>query len=170
MKYIEALEFTEICMSEISVFLAGGITGTKDWQKDLIKKIDYLDITIINPRRKKFDLQDKKQSTIQIPWEFEYLRFADFIVFYFCKETVCPIALFELGVHSTFNKPLIVGMDKDYSRRIDVEIQMKLARPEIEIVYSLNDVAKQVDYWHRFLSEKTKMFSVKPMETIGMYD
>ena len=170
MKYIEAIESIPIEANEISVFLAGGITGTIDWQKDLIKKIDYLNLTIINPRRKQFDLKNKKESKLQIVWEFEYLRFADFIVFYFCKETVCPIALFELGTHSTSNKPLIIGMDKDYIRRVDVEIQMKLARPEIEIVYSLDDVAKQVDYWHRFMSNKTRMFKLKPIETVGIKD
>ena len=170
MKYIEAIDSVNVETNEISVFLAGGITGTSDWQKELIKKIKHLDLTILNPRRKQFDLNDPKQSVSQIVWEFDYLRIADFIIFWFCKETVCPITLYELGTHSMLNKPLIIGIDKEYKRKIDVEVQMKLARPEIEIVYSLDDVAKQVDYWHRFLSNKTRMCNLKPMETIGIKD
>ena len=42
------------------------------------------------------------------------------------------------------NKPIFVGMHPEYQRRQDVEIQTKLAKPEIEIVYSLQELANQV--------------------------
>jgi len=40
--------------------------------------------------------------------------------------------------------PLAIGVHKNYARRIDIEIQVKLRRPEIAVVYSLEDLAKQV--------------------------
>ena len=42
------------------------------------------------------------------------------------------------------SKPIFIGVDPKYQRRQDVEIQTKLARPEIEIVYSLEDLANQI--------------------------
>jgi hypothetical protein len=32
----------------------------------------------------------------------------------------------------------------DYQRRLDIELQTKLTRPDIKIVYSLYELAKQV--------------------------
>ena len=40
------------------------------------------------------------------------------------------------------NKPLFVGAHPNYARRQDVEIQTSLVRPDIQIVYSLEDVLK----------------------------
>ena len=48
-------------------------------------------------------------------------------------------------MHGNSGKRLIfVGMDKEYERKQDVVIQTKLARPEIKIVYSLEDLAQQI--------------------------
>ena len=44
-------------------------------------------------------------------------------------------------------KPLIVGVHPDYVRKKDIEIQTSLARPEIQIVYNLDDVINGI---HRF--------------------
>lgn len=76
--------------------------------------------------------------------EFDKLRKADFISFWFPSETICPIVLYELGAHSISTKPLVIGLDPEYKRRQDVEIQTKLVRPEIEIVYDLNSLANNI--------------------------
>jgi hypothetical protein len=41
-------------------------------------------------------------------------------------------------------KLIVIGMDPAYPRRQDVEIQMKLIRPDIKIVYSLSDLAEEI--------------------------
>ena len=41
-------------------------------------------------------------------------------------------------------KPIIVGIDPEYSRRADVEIQLQLRRPEITPVYSIADLAGSI--------------------------
>jgi len=42
------------------------------------------------------------------------------------------------------HRSLFVGMDEKYERQQDVLIQTKLARPEIEIAYSLEDLSVQI--------------------------
>ncbi len=42
------------------------------------------------------------------------------------------------------HKPIFVGVHPDYQRRKDVEIQTQLVRPEVKVVYSLEDLAQQV--------------------------
>ena len=39
---------------------------------------------------------------------------------------------------------LFVGVHPDYLRRMDVETQTLLVRPEVTIVYSVEDLAQQV--------------------------
>ena len=55
--------------------------------------------------------------------------------------------MYELGKQSVGKKPLFIGIDSDYQRKKDVEIQTRLVRPEIKIVYSLNDLASQIKEW-----------------------
>ena len=144
MNYIEAP--TEYNPQDLgrSLFMAGGITGCPDWQQDLVKMLSDTDITILNPRRANFPIQDPKAADLQIRWEYFALRDAMAISFWFPKETICPIVLYELGAFSTHTKSIFVGVHPEYQRRQDVEIQMRLARPDLSIVYSLQDLASQL--------------------------
>ena len=151
MNYVEAPQ-EPASFSIPSVFLAGTITGSSDWQTEICQKIKDLNITVFNPRRKNFPIHDPKAAEAQITWEYNYLRKVTFISFWFAKETIGPIVLFELGAHSMTTKPLVVGVDPEYPRRQDVEIQMKLIRPELKIVYSLDDVATQIQYQTNYYS------------------
>ena len=129
-----------------SLFLAGGITNCPDWQQDLIKLLkDQDDLVIYNPRRKNFPIHDPNAAKQQITWEYNYLKQCDMISFWFSKGSLNPIVLYELGMHGNSSDRLIfVGMDEEYERKQDVIIQTKLARPEIKVVYSLEDLAKQI--------------------------
>lgn len=143
MIYIEALNEPKHFIRR-SLFLAGGITGCPDWQADVVGLLKDSDIVVFNPRRKDFPIHDPNAARKQIEWEHEYLRMADAILFWFPCETLCPIVLYELGAWSMTAKPLAVGIHPDYQRRQDVEIQTKLARPDVAIVYSLPDLVKLV--------------------------
>ena len=127
-----------------SIFLAGTITGAKfDWQKQITESLKDFDIIVFNPRREKKP-EDEAGIREQIEWEFERLRLADIISFWLSPETVEPISLFEMGAHTMTNKPIIIGMDPNYPRRIDVEVQVPLVRPDIPIVYSLKDLSDKI--------------------------
>ena len=130
----------------IKLFLAGGITNCPPWQDELIELIKGADIlTVYNPRRKNFPIHDPHAAEEQITWEYNHLRDADSISFWFSKGSLNPIVLLELGKYGlASNKQIFVGIDPDYERKQDVVIQTKLARPHVRIVYSLFDLADQI--------------------------
>lgn len=130
---------------EFSLFLAGGITGCPDWQSDMKGRLSGIDgLVLLNPRRKDFPIGDPGAALAQITWEFEHLRKATAISFWFPKETLCPIVLYELGAWSMVKKPIFVGVDPEYKRRQDVKIQTKLIRPRVEIFYSLYALSEYI--------------------------
>ena len=128
----------------LSLFLAGGITNCGNWQQDMVKLLAHTDLTLVNPRRATFDITDPKMSELQIKWEHEHLSKVDAVLFWFPPETMCPITLYELGARAMTNTPIFVGVHPDYKRKFDVEMQLSLVRPEVEVVYSLEDLAEQV--------------------------
>lgn len=145
MVYIECPQ--KVDTLKYKVFLAGGVSNCRQWQTEVISKLYNLDIALLNPRRKNFDVTDKDMETEQICWEHNAFKTAHLIVFYFCHETACPITLFELGKQVMVNKPIIIGMDENYSRKNDVIIQTKLERPEVPIVTGLDRfIDKITDY------------------------
>jgi hypothetical protein len=133
MIYMECPNKTDL--DKKSLFLAGGISGCRNWQAEVVAYTQSIDYILYNPRREYYDITNQDIAEEQITWEEEMMRKADFIAFYFCRETICPITLYELGVYNMTKKPIIVGMDQDYSRRLDIEIQTKLKRPQVKFVY-----------------------------------
>jgi hypothetical protein len=144
-QYVEAL--TEFSGAGPSLFLAGGITACHDWQADVVRRLSDLPLLVLNPRRARFPMDDPAAATVQIEWEHRHLRWATAVLFWFPCETLCPITLYELGAWSMTAKPLFVGTHPDYGRRRDVEVQTRLARPEVEVVGSLEALAAQVRAW-----------------------
>jgi hypothetical protein len=144
MKYIEAPNTYEPLDDERSIYLAGGITGTPDWQQELVRSLNGIEIVIFNPRRKFFPIDDGRAAEEQIKWEYKYLRISGEIAFWFPCETLCPIALYELGACCMTKKPIYLGVHPEYRRLKDIEIQTKLVRSDIKIVYSLSDLKRSI--------------------------
>ena len=144
MDYIEAIDEVGLKQGQYSIFLAGGITGCGDWQAEMVQYLSDLDVTLVNPRRKNFPIDDPRAAEEQIKWEFGYLQAVDAISFWFPKETLCPITLYELGSWMHSSKPLFIGVHPEYKRRHDVEIQTRLARKDQVIVYSIDELAGQI--------------------------
>jgi hypothetical protein len=130
-----------------SLFLAGGITGCPDWQTEAVRVLSDVAVTLLNPRRPHFPIDDPAAAAEQIRWEHDALRQATAILFWFPAETLCPIALYELGAWSMTGKPLFVGTHPDYRRRTDVVIQTALARPDVTVVDSLAGVIDRARAW-----------------------
>jgi len=147
MRYIQCPEIYK--GKEKSLFLAGGISNCPLWQQDLVALLRKTDLVLINPRRKENLVYDLELEKEQIGWEFSHLKKSSAISFWFPKETVCPITLYELGKEVHSKKPLFIGVHPEYSRKRDIEIQLKLVRPEIKIVYSLEDLAEQIKEWDK---------------------
>lgn len=129
---------------ERSLFLAGGITGCPDWQSYVINGLVQEDLVLLNPRRVQWDMSaNQEESIAQIAWEHEHLQMADEILFWFPKETLCPITLLEYGKYMMSNKRLIVGTHPEYQRRFDIIAQTQLERPGVIIYDNLDDLIKQ---------------------------
>lgn len=134
-----------------SIFLAGGISNCSDWQDYAVQRLSNLDIQLINPRRSDFDITDINMTVNQITWEYNHLIEANAILFYFTEETVCPITLYELGVHAkpTYKK-IFVACHPNYVRKIDVITQLGLINPSVLVYNSLDDM---LDNINRFYNE-----------------
>jgi len=136
-QYIEAVS-NEIPAHSVELFLAGGITNCPDWQSEIIKipGLKELDITVWNPRRADFPIDDPDAADEQIRWEFEKLNRSHIISFWFCKETLCPIVLYELGRHLVRScvddtVEVVIGVEPGYERHLDVCIQSRLVDPDV---------------------------------------
>jgi len=149
MQYVEAPDMWPEADEDdyVKLFLAGGITNCPNWQKEMAEKLRDTELVILNPRREDFPIHDPNAAQAQIEWEFNALRAAEAIQFWFPKETLCPIVLYELGTWSMANKKIFVGTDLGYKRIQDVIIQTQLVRPEVLVTNSLSMLATQIKEW-----------------------
>lgn len=156
MKYIKAPASLEVNSPEegkTSLFLAGSISGAKNWQASITKiKYKGFDLEtlfhIYNPRRDNYDSLNPLVEEEQIFWEFNAIHFCQKILFWFSNETVAPITLFELGsaLHTHKYSNIFIGIDPKYARKNDVIIQTTLRNKFLSerIVYSQKDLVKQI--------------------------
>lgn len=170
MKYIEAPNYEHLNSSYPSVFFAGSITGSKDWQKNLFERIKLCNGTVYNPRRENFDINNPNESAEQISWEYVHLHQSDVIIFYFSHETLAPITLFELGAALERNlygeKPqqIFIYCEPEYRRKFDVEYQTEMIldtyvslvrdRPKRNFVEYYSDYEEFVDKLIEFIVNK----------------
>lgn len=150
MNYIEAPDLWD--GKGTGIFLGGGITDCPDWQSDITKKFaaEFISdpVTILNPRRANFPINDPNAAERQIKWEYEHLELATAIVFWFSPPTLNPIVLFEFGKYMNRGRPLFVGCDPEYARTQDVVIQSQFERPDIKVAESLEELCSQVVNWY----------------------
>ena len=137
-----------------SLFLAGGITGCDDWQKQMVENLSREEVIIYNPRRENFPIDDPDAAEVQITWEFDKLAKVDIVSFWFAYGTDNPIVLYELGMwgNAIPGRPIAIGCDEKYSRKMDVLIQTALARPDIFMAGSLYDLSIMVRNILRYMN------------------
>ena len=126
---------------DICVFLAGGITKCKEWQKDIISRLEGIKETdhlvVFNPRRDNFDIKDPTATEKQIVWEFKMLEQCDIFSMYFCdSESDQPICFYELGRNiariqakypTSWQDRIIITVEPGFKRAKDVYLQTCLA-------------------------------------------
>lgn len=130
------------------IFLAGGITGCPDWQAEFTAVAAGLDwpvpLALVNPRRRPGSAWDDREATSQIEWEFRRIQLAKLVAFWFPPESVCPIALYELGrATGSAYKQVVVGAHEAYPRRFDLGVQLRLARPGLVLAPSIAALVDQ---------------------------
>jgi hypothetical protein len=146
MRVINAPYHGHIYFTEMAVFLAGGIKGCRDWQAEVIEKCKDMDgLVLLNPRAGVFDSNDAATFTRQVEWEHYFLDAAYAVSFWFSKETMNPITLYELGVQMGCTRNhVLIGSDPAYVKLQDVKIQTKLAGWEGTIVHSTDELVEQI--------------------------
>jgi len=113
-----------------AIFLAGGIDRAPDWQKDAIAYIDEkygnMDLAVLNPRRSTpFSREDYEARSEQVEWEFQHLRFANVILFWFPEDAPCTTSLFELGYWLNSSK-LSIGINPGHYKERSIKTQINL--------------------------------------------
>lgn len=139
---------------EPTLFLAGGITNCPDWQKEIIEYLKDDDVTIFNPRRDNFSINDPNESYNQIMWEYKAIQTASIFSMWFCNsKSDQPICMYELGKelqrrneYRSMRKNIVIGIEKGYRRENDVRIQSKLVIDEITIVDDFDDYLERIQY------------------------
>lgn len=134
-----------------SLFVAGGISNCPDWQSTFAEKIQEnypKNLLVYNPRRNVFDVSNPTAAAAQIKWEYVALHYSKMVAFWFPKETLCPITLFELGSILYRSKKVFVGCHPDYARKMDIVEQLKnysdYTENEIPIVDSIDGLIKEI--------------------------
>lgn len=156
MRVITAPEDFNLQPNEISVFLAGGIQKTAEWQDEVIAALqkEFADksLVVMNPRRKNFPIHDPNAAFGQIKWEYDALEIADIFSMYFAGNTTSdqPICMLEYGKHLERRNAnndlgrLIVSSEPTYSRNQDVIIQTGLVSKDIHVGKSLEEHIKML--------------------------
>lgn len=126
-----------------TVFLAGGISNCKEWQKAVMQELKDTDVSIFNPRQEYFDITDKFASYKQIQWEFERLEQMDIFSMYFCNDNSDqPICMYELGRNivrmqnrfpTDWQNRIVISVEQGYRRAEDVIIQTRLCAPNVNV-------------------------------------
>lgn len=119
---------------DITVFLAGGITGCRDWQKEVIDHLhkfvgrDDTQAVVYNPRQENFDINNPHTAVDQITWEYQYLNQVDIFSMYFVGgDQIQPICMYELGRYiKAYDDYQVISTEKDYIRKFDVACQVAL--------------------------------------------
>jgi len=129
------------------VFLAGGITNCPGWQDVVIEELkdDQFKGTLLNPRRKNFDIHDPNASREQITWEFKAIEKSFIFTIWFCESiSDQPICFYELGrnvpifseISGYIMNHLCIGVDPKFKRKQDVYIQLELINPNLVDIIS----------------------------------
>jgi hypothetical protein len=147
--YNRALAAPSLGGSPGRVYLAGGIKGCHDWQRELVQLLsDMPELSVYNPRVDGFVPQSNDDYARMVRENRQALERCDAVIFWFPKDMLTPIALCELGAEVARERPIFIGVEEGYKRATDVEVQTHLERPNISIATSLHELARQVrDYY-----------------------
>ncbi len=123
------------------IFLAGGVTYSPNWQEEALEMLVDTDLVVANPRRDEIISAIGETARQQIIWEFENLKSAKVVLFWFPNaETI--ITFLELGKELARKSRIVVGVDPDYNRRFDIETQVHLELPRAVIYTTLDETVR----------------------------
>lgn len=127
-----------------TIFLAGAIDQGQavDWQAKVVRALDSLDITILNPRREHWDPSwDQNASNPefreQVNWELDAQEAADMVVFVFTKDSKAPITFLEFGLFAP-KKDAVVCVEEGFYRQGNLDIVAE--RHKVPMYHNLDEM------------------------------
>ena len=136
------------------IFLGGVIDNgsATDWQADIVKKLDCLNVVLLNPRRSDWDPNWKQEISnpmfkAQVEWELRGQEQADLNIYVFAPDDTtstvskAPITLLELGLYAPTNH-VMVCCPTGYYRKGNVDIVCE--RYVIPVFETLDELAADV--------------------------
>jgi hypothetical protein len=127
------------------VFVAGGISGSDDWQHDVALPrllASPLPLVVLGPRRVDFPMDDQLAYEEQVRWEATHLHLgADTVIMMWFPDSRVehPIAWFEFGMAIAGTRHLVVGCHPNYCRAKDVRLQFRQYRRDARLYESLEE-------------------------------
>ncbi len=133
-----------------SIFLAGGIDQAPNWQAEAIKLIyekSKIVLNVFNPRRsERFTTEDYNGHWEQVTWEFEHLRKANVIIFWFPENAPCTTSLFELGYWlGRCPEKVVMGINPQHYKERSIKTQIELLSKELFPPLQLTEVYDSLD-------------------------
>ncbi len=127
-----------------SVFLAGSAGGRSAWRRAMVDLLRDTDLAVLDPFVADFPKNDPATLQQRTRWEFDHLRRATVRAFWFPADAAGMISLYELGVCSVLESPLVVGIDPGYPKSGEIRAQMRFIRPKVRVVDDLEDLVQQI--------------------------
>ena len=147
MKHYQPYENAPV--DEPTIFLAGPIQGSSNWQFEAVETINKREVSVANPN---WDSKGKFHFKKQIEWESRHLHQAAFkgcILFWleteqthYCERAYAQTSRFELAEWATKtlmsdDVRIVVGLDNDFSGRGYIRYRLENNFPNIIVVDSL---------------------------------
>ena len=136
-------KFSNISNSQVSLFLAGGSTKWRETVEHTLEcNEDFHSVVILDP-------YDENYSTLpNTAWEAQMMKKADCIVFWFTKESVCPVSLFELGYAlRDHTKDIIIGVEPGYPKEDELDAQLITLCPKLVPFSSLEQLTRAIELY-----------------------
>ncbi len=130
-------------------FLAGGISNCPNWQEEVSQLLINQGLEVFNPRKADFIGMGGMNYRNHLRKNHQRLIDSKAVVFWFAKETLNSMALFELGIACQLNKPIFIGVEPGYTREQDIRVQVGLARPDVKVVNTIQELTSQVVNFNR---------------------
>jgi len=161
MRVVTAPEAYNYHYDDISIFLAGGITGCRPWQDWAIEmfreRLPEDKYVLFNPRRKEFPINDPNAAGEQIRWEFRHLNLMNYFFMYFDGPTESdqPICFYELGRYvdrlftkygHKINEHCTICVNSAFHRKEDVIQQVQLATMDRDLVQEIRSALCYLEF------------------------
>ena len=121
-----------------SIFFGGTIDNgdSINWQVELSKLLEQLNINIYSPRRLQWNPNfTNDELSNQIRWEQKHLDKANIIIMVLLDDSKSPISLLELGLYAKSKKMIVFCTDKFY--RYD-NVRLTCEKYNIPLINSTN--------------------------------